>query len=106
MHASTRLQANTRCRSAEVECTASARVGLLVSCSLLMHGAVQHGVHSLFKEERFCMSHREDGTPQCSSCQRLAPRWGLYWRHVLTSPLHEMSRPGISADSSAAKARA
>ena len=28
------------------------------------------------------MSHREDGTPQCASCQRLAPRCGLCWCHV------------------------
>ena len=30
------------------------------------------------------MIHREDGTPQCSSCQRLAPRCGLFWRHAHT----------------------
>lgn len=36
--------------------------------------AVQHGKHSFFDEERFCMTHREDGTPQCTSCQRYATR--------------------------------
>ena len=39
---------------------------------------VQHGKHSLFDEERFCMGHRDDGTPQCSSCQRYAPRQALH----------------------------
>ena len=35
---------------------------------------VQFGVHGFFSEEHFCMSHREDGTPRCSSCERYAPR--------------------------------
>ena len=35
---------------------------------------VQYGVHGFFEEEHFCMSHREDGTTKCSSCERYAPR--------------------------------
>lgn len=43
-------------------------------CEVEVLWCTQYGVHSFFSEEHFCMSHRDDGTPKCSSCGRYAPR--------------------------------
>ena len=43
-------------------------------CGVKQLWCLQYGVHGYFSEEHFCMSHREDGTPKCSSCQRYTPR--------------------------------